>query len=104
MPGIVSQYVLPVAVIVSAAATTTTAAIAWQLYRAVKTHERALFGEEAVNGHDGIVEVVNENTQRSEVNRRVLRAHDMVPPGPRGDFYREARDTAPNESDERQGA
>ncbi|ALJ99693.1 hypothetical protein BGV91_gp30 [Haloarcula californiae icosahedral virus 1] len=83
---LVSQFVLPLAVLVSAAATTTTAAFAWKLYQAVNTHERALFGEPEVNGHDGIVKAVNENSERSEVNRRVLRANDMVPP--QGDFYR----------------
>ncbi|AGC65555.1 hypothetical protein K745_gp30 [Haloarcula hispanica virus PH1] len=90
MADLVSQFVLPFAVVVSAAATTTMAALAWKLYRTVTSHDRALFGEEAVNGHDGVIQAVNENTTRSEVNRRVLRAHDMVPPGPRGDYYQAA--------------
>jgi len=85
---LVSGYVLPVAVLVSAAATTATATFAWKTWQAVNTHDRALFGEPEVNGHDGIVEAVNENTERSERNRRVLRAHDLVPRG-QGDFYRD---------------
>lgn len=84
---LLQQFILPVAVIVSAAATTTTATFAWRLYRITSAHDRALFGEDRVDGHDGIVEAVNENTERSERNRRVLRAHDMVPRG-QGDFYR----------------
>jgi hypothetical protein len=84
---VVAQFVLPLAVLVSAAATTATATFAWKLYSAVEEHERALFGEDRVDGHDGIVNAVNKNTERSEVNRRVLRAHDMVPPG-QGSYYR----------------
>jgi len=84
--SLLSQFVLPLAVLVSAAATTATATFAWKLYSAVEEHERALFGEDRVDGHDGIVDAVNENTERSEVNRRVLRANDMVPP--QGEFYR----------------
>jgi len=83
---LVAQYVLPLAVLVSAAATTTTAGFAWKTYQAVNVHDRALFGSDAVEGHDGVVDAVNENTERSEVNRRVLRVNDMVPP--QGDFYR----------------
>ena len=87
LEALLVQFVVPLAVIVSAAATTTTTAIAYKLYTTVTVHERALFGEPEVNGHDGIVDAVNENTERSEVNRRVLRAHDMVPEG-QGDYYR----------------
>jgi hypothetical protein len=78
---LLSQYLIPVAVMVSAAATTSTAVFAWKTWQAVNTHERALFGEDDVRGHDGIIEAVNENTERSERNRRVLRAHDLVPAG-----------------------
>ena len=83
----VSMYLVPVAVLVSAGATSTSAVIAWKLYQAVETHERTLFGESDVEGYDGVVAAVNENTQRSETNRRVLRAHDLVGPG-QGSEYR----------------
>jgi len=95
-------------VLVSAAATTTTAAFAWKTYQAVNVHDRALFGSPAVDGHDGIVKAVNENTERSEVNRRVLRVNDMVPP--QGDFYRgggrpeATADESDDESDDEQAA
>jgi len=98
---LVSGYVLPVAVLVSAAATTTTAAFAWKLYSAVERHDRALFGEPRVDGHDGVVDAVNENTERSEVNRRVLRANDIVPP--QGDFYRRGG-RPPRQTDDDSGA
>lgn len=84
---LVTNYLLPVAVLVSAGSATATATFAYKLWTLQKIHDRALFGEEAVDGHDGVVAAVNENTERSEVNRRVLRAHDLVP-RQRDDFYR----------------
>jgi len=98
---LVSQFILPVAVLVSAAATTTTAAFAWKLYTAVESHDRALFGEPRVDGHDGLVDAVNDNTERSEVNRRVLRANDMEPP--QWDFYR-GGGRPPRQTDDDSGA
>ena len=76
--SLVAQYIIPLAVMVSAAATTATAGIAWRLYSHVETHERALFGEQEVEGHDGIVTAVNENTQMTDTHRTVLRRHDLL--------------------------
>lgn len=75
---LLTEYILPLAVTISAAATTTTAVIAVKLLRAVRTHERALFGEEPIEGDDGIICAVNQNTERSEENRIALKASDDV--------------------------
>jgi len=100
---LVSQFLMPLAVLVSAAATTATATFAWKLYTMTRLHEQALFGSDAVDGHDGVVQAVNENTERSEKNRRVLRANHMVPP--QGDFYRGGgRPPANDDSDDERAA
>lgn len=92
------EFLLPVAVLVSAAATTAMAALAWTLYQSLTVHERALFGDEEVDGHDGIVTAVNMNTRRSESNRRVLRVNDMSP----STGYQEAgHDPPPHPDDDR---
>ena len=79
------DLLLPLAVLVSAAATTATAAFAWRFYSAVETHERALFGDDDVDGHEGVLAAVNNNSERSERNRRrskenrqVLRSNGLV--------------------------
>lgn len=77
--AILIEYVLPVAVIVSAAATTSTAVLAYKVYEAVQTHERTLFGEESHESYNGVVPVVKRNQQRSEKNRQILRSYEMVP-------------------------
>lgn len=83
---LLTSYIMPTAVIVSAAATTTTAVFAWRLYTAVKLHDRALFGEPEVEGHDGIIEQVEANEERSERHRLVLKRYDLMPS--EDDFYR----------------
>lgn len=89
------SFLLPLAVLVSAAATTSTAAVAWTLYQSLTVHERALFGDDEVDGHDGIVTAVNMNTRRSESNRRVLRVNEMAP----RNGYEEAGHDPPPEPD-----
>jgi len=69
-------YLAPVAVIVSAAATTSTAVFAWRMHKTVNIHERALFGEQ--NVHNGLVDAVNDNTEMTDKHRRVLREHDLI--------------------------
>jgi len=76
--NLLTEFVLPAAVIISAASASATATFAWKTWQAVKVHDRALFGEEAVNGHEGVIEVVNENSELSERNRKVLRQHGLV--------------------------
>lgn len=46
---LIYEFILPVAVIVSAAATTATAGFAYQLWRATELHDRALFGDEELD-------------------------------------------------------
>lgn len=72
LSALITQYILPTAVVVSAAATTTSAAIAWKLYQSVEQHERVLFGEDSIDTHEGILTAVHENQRRSERNRRIL--------------------------------
>lgn len=78
---LLTEYLLPVAVLVSAAATTTTATFAWRLWRLSRTHDRALFGEDEVDGHDGIIESVNENSRMTREHRMTLRREGMTPAG-----------------------
>ncbi|AFD02308.1 putative protein 27 [Haloarcula hispanica icosahedral virus 2] len=81
LPATLTEYVLPVAVLVSAAATTSTAAFAWRLWSLSRTHDRALFGEEEVDGHDGIIETVNRNQRMTREHRQTLRREGMTPAG-----------------------
>lgn len=76
---LLSSYVMPLAVLVSATATTATATFAYKLWQLSKLHDRALFGEEKLDGHDGIIsevernrELAEENQERSEENEEVL--------------------------------
>jgi len=75
---LVSEYLIPVAVIVSATATTTSAVFLWRLFRGYQIHEQALFGVEEIEGHDGVVGAVNENTRMVDTHRRVLRRNDLI--------------------------
>jgi hypothetical protein len=74
----VMAFVIPLSVLISAAATTTTAVIAWRLYKTVMVHDRTLFGEPEFDGRDGIVSSVNRTQHIAEQNRRDLRAADMT--------------------------
>jgi len=89
MPGpattALTEFLLPLAVIVSAASATSTAAFVWKLYNMSKLHDRALFGDEELEGHDGLVDAVNrntvavnENSQRVQRHRQALREADGV--------------------------
>jgi hypothetical protein len=73
-----NQFILPLAVLVSASGTIATATFAWKLYDLTKVHDRALFGSEVVDGHDGIVSAVNENTEMTDQHRQVLHKHDLI--------------------------
>jgi hypothetical protein len=98
----VSDWLVPTAVLVSAASTTATAAFAWRLYTTAKVHDRALFGAEAVEGHDGLVPAVNENTQLIDQNRQILRRNDLLPGHPDG-LYRGVEYTADDEDADNDG-
>jgi hypothetical protein len=76
--NILQSFVLPIAVVVSAAGTTSSAVFAWKMYQSHRQHERALFGEEEVDGHDGIISTVNENTAMTDEHRRTLLKHDLI--------------------------
>ncbi|WP_058365932.1 hypothetical protein [Haloparvum sedimenti] len=55
------QYVIAVAAAVTATAAVGTATAAYATYRVVRRHERALFGEEAIDAWDGLIEMVGEH-------------------------------------------
>jgi len=79
---VLNDFIMPLAVIVSAAATTATATFAWRVYQLSQLHERALFGEEELDSHDGIVEAVNQNTKRTLYHRQILRESDAMDGAP----------------------
>ena len=64
-PSFLTDFVVPVSVMVSATATTATAGIAFQLYKTLMRHERALFGEE-YDEDNAIVNLTRENQQRAK--------------------------------------
>lgn len=76
-----TAYLYPFAAIVSAAASTATAAAGWRLYRQHKKHSRTLYGEPEIDGHDGLVTAVNENSEMVDTHRRALRREDLMPAG-----------------------
>jgi len=76
--NLLNHYILPLAVIISTAGTTTTAALAWKLYQSVQHHDRALFGADDIESHEGVIRTVNRNTEKVEVNRRALVREGMV--------------------------
>ena len=78
MADIIASFLLPLAVTLSATSATATAGIAWKLYQRTEAHDRALFGEDEFDGHDGLVTAVNENTAMTDRHRQVLKRHDMI--------------------------
>ena len=67
---ILAEYVLPLAVLVSAAATSATGVFAYQLWRSNQLHDRALFGDEELET-PGLIHMV-------KAHRRVIkREHDL---------------------------
>ena len=67
---ILTEFILPFAVIVSAAATTTTAVFAYQLWKSNQLHDRALFGDDELET-PGLIHMV-------KAHRRVIkREHDL---------------------------
>lgn len=65
------QYIVAVAATITATAAIGTFATAVATYRAVRQHERVLFGEEDVEAWDGLTTVVKRHD-------RVLREEDLL--------------------------
>ena len=55
-----TEFVLPLAVLISAAATSATAVFAYQLWRTTSTHDRVLFGDDDI-AYPGVVHMVKSH-------------------------------------------
>ena len=61
-----SGILVPAAATVTATSAIATAASAFGMYRAVKRHERALYGAEEIEAWDGLVPKVSEHEEALE--------------------------------------
>ena len=64
------EFLLPVAVLISAAATSATAVFAYHLWQSTTVHDRVLFGDDDLH-YPGLVDMVN-------AHRRIIKhEHDL---------------------------
>lgn len=61
-----SGIIIPAAATITATSAIATAGFAWGIFRAVKRHERALYGSERVDQWDGLVPTVKEHEEALE--------------------------------------
>ena len=59
----IADVLYPVAATVTAASALTTAGFAWGTWRAVRRHERALYGADGIEEWDGLVPTVSEHRE-----------------------------------------
>lgn len=64
---LLASHGLEVAVTLTATSMTTVAALAVQTYRMLHVHDRALFGDDRIEGYDGLVAAHQETTERVDV-------------------------------------
>jgi hypothetical protein len=62
----VGGIIVPAAATVTASSALATAGFTAAIYRTVKRHERALYGEDGISAWDGLVPKVNEHEQALE--------------------------------------
>lgn len=72
------DYLLPLAVLASSASASVTLGFVYRTWQTLEEHDRALHGEESIDGHDGIVTAVNQNTRMTDHHARVLRRNDLM--------------------------